>query len=392
VGSIPLLQSSFHALILQAQSACKISAISPFVRPLIRIIRDLQKNNIPTKREEGRLCRPSSLFVGIFKWGYLKLADPLSGIMVNITATFLFPSQQLSSPMTVSALHWQHQFIDTNHIRLHCVVQGEGDLVVLLHGFPEFWYSWRYQIPALAKHFKVVVPDLRGYNDSDKPKSGYDIDTLARDVRGLVHSLGYDKAHIVGHDWGGAIAWQVAHQFPTLLNRLAVLNAPHPQRFIQDIVSNLDQLRRSWYVLAFQVPGLPEWLIQQNLKTVVKNLFQGQCIRKGAFTTRDTEIYQAALEKPGVLAAVMNYYRQLLSPQAWMQAGLSLRQINPITAPTLVLWGEEDAFLSQKVLDGLDKLVKASFYLKRLPECGHWVQQEAPQTVNRELLDFLRQS
>jgi epoxide hydrolase 4 len=290
--------------------------------------------------------------------------------------------------MTVSSDTWQHCFVETNRIRLHCVTQGEGDLVVLLHGFPEFWYSWRHQIPVLARHFKVVVPDLRGYNDSDKPESGYDLDTLSADIRGLIESLGYLRAHIVGHDWGGTIAWHLAQKFPQSLNRLAVLNAPHPRRFLQELVSNLDQVNRSWYVLAFQVPGIPEWLIQQNLRSVVQQLFQEQSIRKGAFTTQDTEIYQAALEKPRVLSSALNYYRQLLSPQSWLRNWVQSPDL--VTVPTLVLWGEEDALLSQKLTEGIDQLVSAPLELKTIPHCGHWIQQEVPQTVNRELLRFLQ--
>ncbi|HIK54254.1 MAG TPA: alpha/beta hydrolase [Synechococcales cyanobacterium M55_K2018_004] len=291
--------------------------------------------------------------------------------------------------MTASHPTWQHCFVETNRIRLHCVTQGEGDLVLLLHGFPEFWYSWRFQIPALARYFKVVVPDLRGYNDSDKPKMGYDLDTLTADVQGLIHSLGYRRAHVVGHDWGGVIAWNLAAKFPQSLHRLAILNAPHPQRFLQDILSNLDQLRRSWYCLAFQIPGLPEWVIQQNLPVLVKNLFQGQAIRKGAFTAQDTEIYQAALAKPGVLTAAINYYRQLFSPQGVLR--LWERSPRPITVPTLVLWGEEDFALSQSLTQGLEDMIDAPFQLTFVPQCGHWIQQEVPQTVNRELLNFLRE-
>lgn len=284
---------------------------------------------------------------------------------------------------------WQHCFVETNRIRLHCVTQGEGELVVLLHGFPEFWYSWRHQIPALARHFKVVVPDLRGYNDSDKPEHGYDLDTLSHDIRGLIESLGYLKAHVVGHDWGGTIAWNLAQKFPQSLHRLAILNAPHPDYLLQEMISNLDQLRRSWHILAFQIPALPEWLIRQNLGPFLNTMLQGQAVRKGAFTAQDTQLYQAALEKPGVLTAVMNHYRQLFAPQAWLnQWG---RSPKPITVPTLVLWGEEDALLSRKLIEGIDKLIAAPFRFTAISQCGHWVQQEAPQTVNRELLNFLRQ-
>ncbi len=289
----------------------------------------------------------------------------------------------------LSSADWHHHFVETNRIRLHYVTQGEGELVVLLHGFPEFWYSWRFQIPVLARYFKVVVPDLRGYNDSDKPANGYDLDTLTADVRGLIESLGYARAHVVGHDWGGAIPWNLAQKFPQYLNRLAILNAAPAQRLLQEMVSNFDQLRRSWYVLAFQVPGIPEWLIQQNLKEFVKNIFQGQAVRKGAFTSENTEIYQRALAKPGALSAALNYYRQMMSPWHWAQE--FGHAPNPITAPTLVLWGEEDALLSQNLTRDLDQLIRAPYELKLIPHCGHWVQQEAPQTVNRELITFLRQ-
>ncbi len=294
--------------------------------------------------------------------------------------------------MTALALEstssWNHLFVETNRIRLHCVAQGEGELVVLLHGFPEFWYSWRHQIPALARHFRVVVPDLRGYNDSDKPASGYDLDTLSADIRGLIQTLGYGKAHVIGHDWGGSIAWHLAHRFPEYIHKLAVLNAPHPQRFMQELLSNVDQLRRSWYMLAFQIPNIPETLIRLNLKVFVKNLFQDQSVRKGAFTTRDTEIYRAALEKPGVLSAALEYYRHFLSLPSWARHWG--RSLTPVSAPTLVLWGEDDLFLSQSLIEGLDQWVSAPLTLKRIPQCGHWIQQEVPQTVNRELLAFLR--
>jgi pimeloyl-ACP methyl ester carboxylesterase len=290
--------------------------------------------------------------------------------------------------MTTLSSEWQHHFVETNRIRLHYVTQGEGDLVLLLHGFPEFWYSWRHQIPALARHFKVVVPDLRGYNDSDKPANGYDLDTLAADIQGLIEGLGYSCAHIVGHDWGGAIAWHLAQRCPQYLNRLAILNAVPVQRLLEEVVSNLDQLQRSWYVFAFQVPWIPEWLIQQNLSEFIKNMFREQAIRKGAFSKEDAQIYQSALAKPGVLSSALSYYRHMLMPWNWLGNWVNTQK--PVTVPTLVLWGQEDSFLSPNLTKGLEKFITAPFQLKLVPECGHWIQQEAPQTVNRELLNFLR--
>jgi epoxide hydrolase 4 len=283
---------------------------------------------------------------------------------------------------------WNHHFIEANQVRLHYVEQGQGDLVILLHGFPEFWYSWRYQIPALARYFKVVVPDLRGYNDSDKPSTGYDLETLTDDIRCLITQLGYTRAHVVGHDMGGAIAWNLAQKFPSSIDRLGILNAPHPQRFLRSLPSNLDQLQRSWYMLAFQLPLLPEWLIQNNLREFIVGAFRDQAVRKGVFTAEHANLYAAALRKPGAIGAALNYYRQILTPAAWLQSWLKSPTL--VQSRTLVLWGEGDAFLSRSLINDLEKLVAAPFALKLVPDCGHWIQQEAPQTVNRELLAFLR--
>jgi epoxide hydrolase 4 len=283
---------------------------------------------------------------------------------------------------------WQHQFIETNRVRLHCVTQGEGDLVLLLHGFPEFWYAWRFQLPVLARHFKVVVPDLRGHNESDKPTSGYDVDTLSADVIGLIQALGYQQASIVGHDCGGLLTWHLAHKFPQYLQRVAILSAPHPNRLFREFSVTLEALLRNWYVLALQMPGVPEYLLRANLKQFLQNWFQQNSVRKGAFSSETLEIYQAALEKAGALTSILSYYRQLLSPQAWL-ANLWRRE-NPITIPTLVLWGEQDQVLSPQLTEGLEDWIKAPLRLRLLPDCGHWTQQEVPNLVNRELLEFLR--
>ena len=123
-------------------------------------------------------------------------------------------------------MSWEHNYVKANSVQLHYVTQGRGELLILLHGLFEFWYSWRHQLPHLSRHFKVVVPDLRGYNDSDKPQNGYDLDTLSADIYALIHKLGYKKAHVVGHDWGGTIAWNLACRFPDSIDKLAVLSGP----------------------------------------------------------------------------------------------------------------------------------------------------------------------
>lgn len=285
---------------------------------------------------------------------------------------------------------WQHQFLDVNHIRLHCVTQGEGDLVLLLHGFPEFWYSWRFQIPVLARHFKVVVPDLRGYNDSDKPRHGYDIDTLSNDILALIETLGYDRAHIVGHDCGGFIAWHLAQKFPQAVQNLGILNAPPPNRLFQEMWGQATHLWRSWPLLACQVPGLGEYWLAQNLRGFIKDVFQRYSTRKGAFSPETVQIYQSALEKAGAITAVLQSYRHLFSPQQWWQQMTHTPEA--IASPTLVLWGEDDPVAHPGLVEGLESWIQAPWRVKLLPDCGHWAQQEVPGLVNRELLGFLRSS
>ncbi|ASC70009.1 Alpha/beta hydrolase [Halomicronema hongdechloris C2206] len=289
--------------------------------------------------------------------------------------------------MTALVPHWQHQFIETNRVRLHCVTQGEGELVILLHSFFEFWYSWRFQLPTLARHYRVVVPDLRGCNDSDKPDSGYDLDTLSQDIWGLIEGLGYQRAHIVGHAWGGTIGWHLAQTMPDAIQQLAILNGAPSHQLRQALLSNVEQIRRSWQWMALQLPALPEWLIEQSLPTFVKNFFQMQAVRKGAFSIQDTQLLQAALSKPGAIAAALKHYRHCLNLPTWL--GSWWQSERPIEAPTLVLWGEDDTVLSSSMAESMAQWVSGSFQVKQIPQCGHWSHQEAPHLVNRELLRFL---
>lgn len=281
---------------------------------------------------------------------------------------------------------WRHGYARTNGIQLHYVTQGEGPLVLLLHGFPEFWYSWRHQIPALAHKFQVVAPDLRGYNDSDKPDSGYDIETLTQDMQGLIQHFQADKVSVVAHDWGGAIAWHWAQTYPDQIHKLAVLNSPHPACFRREFLTNLDQFRRSWYMIFFQLPYVPEWLLQRDLQGWVRRIFQDTSVRKSAFTSRVLKIYEEALSKPGVLTAAINYYRQL---NVKTLQSLFLEPIRQIMAPTLLIWGEEDFALSRSLTENMDEFFLGGIQKAFIPECGHWAQQEAPLTVNRLLSEFL---
>jgi len=280
---------------------------------------------------------------------------------------------------------WQHQYIVTNGIRLHFVTQGEGPLIVLLHGFPEFWYSWRYQIPFLAEHgYTVVAPDLRGYNQTDKPRKGYDIPTLLRDIEGLVRGLGQQKACIVGHDWGGVLAWSFAMNFPAMTESLIVMNAPHPAAMMREMCT-LKQLRKSWYVFAFQIPWLPEYMLGRNNANEIGRMLRGAALQKSAFPHDVTAKYQEAMSKPGAIKAAISYYRQLF----W-RLPLSFKSYAvQIKAPTLLIWGVQDIALGIELTTGLERWVN-DIQIKRIPDSGHWVQQEQPEKVNQYMLDFLQ--
>src|SRR2546428_372573 len=194
------------------------------------------------------------------------------------------PAPRMRAGMAV-----EHRFVETNGIRLHCAVDGEGPLVILLHGFPECWYSWRHQIAALAPRFRVVAPDLRGYNESDKPAgvAAYALPELVADVPGLIEAFGEREAAIVGHDWGGAIAWTFAMDHPEPTRRLVVLNCPHPAIFAQHLRANGRQLARSWYMFFFQLPWLPEAVLRAGHGWAVGSPIPRSAVRQDAITTQD---------------------------------------------------------------------------------------------------------
>ncbi len=279
-----------------------------------------------------------------------------------------------------------HQNATINGVRLHYVEAGSGPLVVLLHGFPEFWYSWRNQIPALAEAgFHVLAPDMRGYNESEKPRGvrNYDIDLLAADVIGLIRHAGADRATVVGHDWGGAVAWHVAMRHPEAVQRLAVLNCPHPAVFLRKIVTP-GQLRRSWYIFFFQLPLLPEWWMRRRNFAGLERLWTRDPVRPGAFTAEDVAAYKQALAQPGALTATINYYR------AMFRRGLfaAKREMRPMDVPTLLIWGERDRHLGLPLLDGTEQWVR-NLRIERLPDASHWIQNDSPERVNELLVGLL---
>lgn len=276
-------------------------------------------------------------------------------------------------------------FADLADVRLHYVEAGEGPLVVLLHGFPEFWYGWRGQIgPLAAAGFRVVAPDLRGYNLSSKPKgsAAYSGDRLAADVRDLIHERGAPAACVAGHDWGGVIAWATAMRHPQVVRRLAILNAPHPGHFVRSIPRHPDQLLRSWYTLAFQVPWLPERVIAARGFRLLREGMR-RTAQPGAFTDEDLRRYAEAWAQPGALRAMLAYYRSPLRDPGHRATA----DVRPVTAPTRVIWGQHDRFLNSALgepdpvdVPGLERVFRL--------ETSHWVQHDEPERVAELLIEF----
>lgn len=278
---------------------------------------------------------------------------------------------------------WTHDRIFTNGINLHYVTQGEGDLILFLHGFPEFWYSWRKQIPEFARDHKAVAIDLRGYNDSDKPagNDAYRMSEFVADVKGVIEGLGYQRCTLVGHDWGGAIAWNFAYTYPQMLNQLVILNLPHPAKFSQGLTTP-QQLLKSWYIFFFQLPALPEFLIQLDDYKVLESAFLGMAVNKDAFTKEDIQQYKDAIAKRGALTSTINYYRNAF------QSGIVGKSWGVLEVPTLMIWGEKDTALGKELTYGTEQYVK-DFRIRYIPNCSHWVQQEQPELVNQYIREFI---
>lgn len=281
----------------------------------------------------------------------------------------------------------KHGSAYVNGVRLHYVTQGEGPLLILLHGFPEFWYSWHYQIPALAKHFTVVAPDMRGYNESEKPPgvASYHIDRLTGDVGGLMRAFNEERAVIIGHDWGGGVAWSFAANYPHMTARLVVLNCPHPGAFQKALKENRQQLRRSWYIFYFQLPWLPELGLRLFRRRFIEQALRGMAVRKEAFPDEELRKYVEALRTPGSARAAINYYRAAFRHR--LRSGLL--HLPQISSPTLLIWGEEDIALGKELTYDMDEYFSDRFEIKYIPKCSHWVQQEQPELVNQYLLEFL---
>jgi epoxide hydrolase 4 len=277
--------------------------------------------------------------------------------------------------------------IQTNGISLNVAQAGpaDGPLMIPLHGFPEFWYGWKKHIPPLAAaSFRVWAPDQRGYNTSDKPQSvrDYSLDTLAADVIGLIDAAGRERAIVVGHDWGAAVAWWVANNYPERLDKLVIINVPHPLVLRRLLRTSPRQLMRSWYMFLIQIPGLPEWIFgRNNWHGVVEGLKTSSL--PGTFTDADFDEYRRAWSQPGAFTAMLNWYR------AMFRYGARRPKHERITTPTLMLWGKKDKFIGPEGAE-LSRAMCDQGELVMFDENTHWLQHEWPDEVARRIVDFCR--
>ena len=267
--------------------------------------------------------------------------------------------------------------------RLHYVEAGDGPLVVLLRGFPEFWFGWRLQIaPLAAAGCRVVAPDMRGYNLPSKPDGvrAYDTDKLTAHIAGLIHERGAESALLAGHHWGGTVAWDTAMSYPEVVDRLAILNVAHPRQFPRGL-HHPGQLRKSWYVFFFDLPELPEAVVHAGHWH-----FFGHFLRDAQppCTPEETERYVEAWSQPGAAAGMINYYRNAArqSPEH-VEA-----QIRPISAPTLIIWGQDDRYLGQDLAEPDHDDVPGLDRVERLPGASPWVHHDEHERVNQLLIEF----
>ena len=292
--------------------------------------------------------------------------------------------------------HFQGQYAEVNGIRLHYVSVGQGKLILFVHGFPEFWYEWEKQLVEFGQDYQAVAPDMRGYNLSSKPADveKYHVQNLIEDLRALAEHLGHDKFIMVAHDWGGAVAWSAAIRYPELLEKLIIINSPHPAVFARELLNNPDQQKASQYMLMLRSAEAERVLSENNFARLTDVLVQFGS--KWEMTDEKRQKYIEAWSQPGALTGSLNYYRAspLYPPtsksvEEQISSILNLpKEMFAVKVPTLVIWGEEDRALLTGNLDGLEEYIQ-DLRVKRIPDGTHWVIHEQPELVNSLIRDFI---
>ena len=286
---------------------------------------------------------------------------------------------------------WSHRSVSANGTRFHIAESGDGPLVLLLHGFPEFWWAWRSQLPAIARAgYRAVAADLRGYGGSDKPPRGYDLVTAASDAAGLVRALGEANAVLVGHDWGGLVAWTVGAYFPKVVRRLAVVSAPHPLRIHTAVLADpLGQGKRSGYALRFQLPVLPERRLAKDNGARVAHMLR-EWSRPGWPDDEEDRRYREAMRIPGVAHSALEYHRWIVRSRLRPDGIRYARRMRaPIQAPTLHLHGALDECVLPRTARGSGRYVDGPYRWRLIDGAGHFPHEELPERFNAELCGWL---
>jgi pimeloyl-ACP methyl ester carboxylesterase len=288
----------------------------------------------------------------------------------------------------------EHAFADINGVKIHYAHCGIGPLIIFLHGFPEYWDMWKAQLEEFGKDHFAVAPDMRGFNLSSKPAeaSNYRPKYLVEDIRQLAEFLGYGKFVLVAHDWGGAVAWLFTMFYPDCVDRLIIINSPHPATFERELRENPEQRKASSYMLLFRSPGAEAKLSADDYSPLLNMAF-GEIIRSGVLKDEDIRGYKKAWSQPGALTGGLNYYRAadmeaLENPEEAAKKPAAAAALPKITLPVLVIWGEKDTALLTGCIRGLDEYV-TQLTIRRLPDASHWVVREKPQVVNFLIREFL---
>ncbi|CAG5133759.1 unnamed protein product [Candidula unifasciata] len=291
-----------------------------------------------------------------------------------------------------------HNYLHLEDVTIHYVASGPEDkpLMLFVHGFPEFWYSWRYQIREFQKDYRVVAIDQRGYGDSDKPSGidEYSVKKLVSDIKHVILALGYENCILVGHDWGGLVVWAFGRQYPDMVSRLIVMNVPPSPVFQKLLHKNKEQLKRSWYMFLFQLPYLPEIYLRFNNFEAIDFLFAGSHKRKHAFSNgmqnpmsqEDANAYKYIFSQPGAVTPPINYYRAALS-----RPNGNIAYDMEYTMPVLLIWGYHDIALTPVIPDMVEK-ENPKITVRRIPEAGHFVQMDTPIVVNKVMREWLNET
>jgi len=270
----------------------------------------------------------------------------------------------------------EERYVETNGIKLHTVIIGSGKPLILLHGFPDFWYGWKNVIMGLKDHYKLIVPDMRGYNLSDKPEGveNYDLNILVDDIKGLSEELQLGKFYLAGHDWGGIVAWSFAEKYPDLLEKLIIINAPHIALIQKSVETNETQKKASGYVTMIRQPRTENIMIARDCKLLKATVFISEASKF------DEEMYVKAWTQPGAILGGLNYYKANWGVSDW--TGI-------VDVSTLVIWGMNDPYLRPLLLDDMPNYVK-DLKIVRVDAPSHWVMSDVPEIVNSNIKEFIK--